>query len=163
MIVISDTTPLISLLKVNRLNLLQQLFGYVHIPEAVFQELLANPRYGEEGQIIQASPFIQTHSLGDEKLIRLMCSTVKLDRGEVEAILLAEQLNADYLLMDEFRGRKVAKSMDLPILGTLGILIKAYDEKLLSANEVKESMDLMMEHGIRFSKALYEEILEAVF
>ena len=49
MIVISDTTPIISLLKANHLELLEKLYGNVLIPEAVYQELTSNPAYEKEG------------------------------------------------------------------------------------------------------------------
>lgn len=48
MIVISDTTPLITLMKIGHLNLLNKLFGEIHIPSAVYEELTSNPRYNTE-------------------------------------------------------------------------------------------------------------------
>lgn len=54
MIVVSDTTPLISLLKIGRLDLLQKLFGEVHVPRAVFAELTQNPRFTEEAEQVRS-------------------------------------------------------------------------------------------------------------
>ena len=57
MIVISDTTPLISLMKIGQLNLLNHLFGEVQIPSAVFEELISNPRFPDESRQIRECPF----------------------------------------------------------------------------------------------------------
>ena len=58
MIVVSDTTPLISLLKIERLALLEKLFGQVFIPEAVFNELTIDARFCQEAEQLKQSPFI---------------------------------------------------------------------------------------------------------
>ena len=58
MIVVSDTTPLISLLKADALSLLESLFGEVLIPDAVYMELTSNPDFADEAGIINHSSFI---------------------------------------------------------------------------------------------------------
>lgn len=66
MIVVSDTTPpLISLLKTGRLDTLEKLFGEVRIPDAVFEKLTANPRYGGEAAAIRSYPYIDIISVND--------------------------------------------------------------------------------------------------
>lgn len=65
MIVISDTTPIISLLKANHLELLEKLYGNVLIPEAVYQELISNPAYEKE----------MLQGLISERVKRLFCMT----------------------------------------------------------------------------------------
>lgn len=73
MIVVSDTTPIISLLKMNRLQLLNGLFGRVCIPFAVFEELTGNPNYQDEVSILRGSDFIQVEEVanaGDVQAIK---------------------------------------------------------------------------------------------
>ena len=65
MIVVSDTTPLISLLKTGRLDTLEKLFGEVRIPDAVFEELTSNPRYSDEAAAIRSYPYIDIISVSD--------------------------------------------------------------------------------------------------
>lgn len=60
MIVVSDTTPLISLLKIGRLDLLEKIFGQVFIPEGVFYELTQNKNYVQEANVIKSADFIVT-------------------------------------------------------------------------------------------------------
>lgn len=72
MIVISDTTPIISLLKIDRLDLLEKLFGGVQIPRGVFAELTGNPRFKTEADAVQKSAFIQVVSEIDEDYVSLL-------------------------------------------------------------------------------------------
>ena len=71
MIVVSDTTPLISLMKIGRSGLVEQLFGEVRIPDAVFAELITNPQFSEEAQQIQGSSFIKRVVIDDGKSVDL--------------------------------------------------------------------------------------------
>jgi len=115
MLVVSDTSPLTALLQIGRDSLLTILFGRVLVPSAVNDELLrfhaSLPEYLE----IQA---IYDHGAAD-------ALSRNLDRGEAEAIVLAEECHADYLLMDEKLGRSVAQSRGLRVIGLLGILVIA--------------------------------------
>ena len=119
MIVISDTTPLISLMKIGQLDLVHQLFGEIQIPGAVFQELVSNRRFPEESRLIQECAFIKTAAVRDTKSVELLCRSAGLDLGESEAIILSDSNHADLLLMDESRGRMVARQMGIQIMGTI--------------------------------------------
>lgn len=87
MIVVSDTTPLISLLKIRRLDLLESLFGAVHIPQGVFDELTANPDFAEEASEIQECEFIKIQNVNPQE-VSLFRRTTGLDLGESEALVL---------------------------------------------------------------------------
>lgn len=72
MIVVADTTPLISLMKIDKLALLQSLFGKVYIPEAVYQELVRNPLFEREAQIVKNCEYICIIKISDERAVRIL-------------------------------------------------------------------------------------------
>jgi len=125
MIVIADTTPLISLMKNGHLDLLHQLFGRVIIPNAVFQELVSNPRFADEGKRIKESTFIKNMEIKDMSSVELLKRSSGLDEGESEAIILSDSIKNSLLLMDEIKGREVAAQMGIQLMGTHGILLLA--------------------------------------
>jgi|LAHS01.1.fsa_nt_gb hypothetical protein len=162
MIIVSDTTPIISLIKIKHLELLKKLFKKVIIPYAVYSELTSNSAFIDEIAEVRNATFLEVLSVNNEEAVRLFSKGTGLDVGESETIVLAEELNAELILMDERKGRIIAKQMGLQITGTLGILIESYHAKLISSNDVQEYMDLLIESGVRISKTLYNNILEYV-
>ena len=136
MIVVSDTTPLISLMKINQLHLVKDLYGEIVIPEAVYNELTTNEKFSKEATEIMTSNFIRKVVISDSKEVAMIQKYSGLDLGESEAIAYSEEVGADLLMMDEVRGRAVAKQIGLTIIGTLGILRHAYEHNLLSRDEV---------------------------
>jgi len=159
MIVISDTTPLISFLKIKRLDLLKTLFEIVQIPKSVFAELTENIKYRDEAEIIKNSMFIHVIDDIDENYVSLLRRSAGLDLGESEAIYLADNKKADLLLMDEARGREVAIRMGIKIMGTIGILGLAYETSLISKEEIKQAIDILRDSGRHISERLYEQLL----
>ena len=162
MIVISDTTPIISLLKINHLELLEKLFGEVLIPKGVFAELTKNPRFQNEAKIVKASSFIQVVNEIDENYVSLLRRSTGLDLGESEAIYLSDNGKADLLLMDEVRGREVATRMGIKIMGTIGILTIAHEDSLISKDEIKESIEILRDAGRHISERLYEQLMNMI-
>jgi predicted nucleic acid-binding protein len=72
MIVVADTTPLISLMKIGKLDLINKLFGEIQIPDAVFTELVLNTKYLDESRQIQECTFIQRVTVTDTKSVELL-------------------------------------------------------------------------------------------
>ena len=157
MIVVSDTTPLISLMKVSLLDILQQLFGEIIIPAAVFDELTANSKFSFEAEQIKSCGFIRVLSVGNTDAVHILQHTCGLDLGESEAIALADDTGADFLFMDEARGRRVAKELGLRIMGTVGILLAAKDDGLLTKSDVENALEGLKASNRRIS----EEIIAA--
>ena len=162
MIVVSDTTPLISLMKMGRLELAEQLFGEVQVPNAVYMELITNPQFSEEAQQIQNSSFIKRVVIDDSKSVDLLKRATGLDQGESEAIILSDTCHADLLLMDEIKGRQVAKQMGLHLMGTVGMLRVAYEEKLFSYEDIVKCIEVLRVNGRHISDRLYRQLLESI-
>lgn len=137
MIIVSDTTPIISLIKIGQLELLQKLFNVVYIPNAVYRELTENEAYPEEAKIVQECQFLHVKEVKNVKSVTILQNFTGLDIGESEAIILADENQSDILLIDEHKGRQVAKKMQITITGTIGILTQAFDENLLTKEDIE--------------------------
>lgn len=123
--VVSNTSPILNLAIIDQLILLQQQFGEILIPTAVLDELkISEERPGSQAirEAISAG-WIQSREVTNEPLAQLLKQT--LDKGESEAIALAIEVKADWTLLDEREGRKVAKSLGLKVTGILGVLLRA--------------------------------------
>lgn len=158
MIVVSDTTPIISLMKAGQLELLRQLFGVVYIPEAVYRELTDNEAFSEEVRMVQECEFLYVQKVDNGKSVTILQNFTGLDAGESEAIILADEMNSDVLLMDEHKGWQVAKKLGITITGTIGILTQAFDEGMLTKEDVERCIERLQESGIRISEKLYQRL-----
>ncbi len=159
MIVVSDTTPIISLLKINRLDLLEKAFGEVLIPNAVYEELTADKRFAEEAKMIQNASYIKNVLVLNPEAVRILKMATGLDQGESEAIVLADEKKADILLMDEAKGRTISGQMGITIMGTIGLLMSSYEDKLLSSDEVRKCIDGLQSSGRHIGERHYQMLL----
>lgn len=162
MIVISDATPIISLMKAGQLELLKKLFGVVCIPKAVYRELTENEAFPEEIKTVRECKFLRVEETKNEKFVIILRDFTGLDIGESEAIILADEKQADVLLMDEHKGRQIAKKMGITITGTIGILTQAFEEGMLTEHDIEECIERLKENGIRISEKLYRRLLEQI-
>lgn len=122
MIVVSDSSPLISLARANHTFLLPQLFGRVIVPEAVRAEL-ENAPSGAPELDLQRETWLSIVALKDQA--KAATFNDLLDPGEAEAIALALELKADWLLMDERKARAFAQKLGIRVIGVLGVLLEA--------------------------------------
>lgn len=159
MIVISDSSPLLNLAIIDQLELLQQLYGTVVIPQAVYQEVVVNGAEMPGADTIEAASWIVVEEAKDRVLVKAL--QTQLDSGEAEAIALAVELTADLLLLDERKARNVAAHLDLNFTGLLGMLVEAKHKGHVAA--VKPLLDLLVTQA-RFwiGPELYQLVLETV-
>ena len=162
MIVVSDTTPLITLLKAGRLSILHSLFGEVRIPEAVFSEATRNKTFQDEADMIRNSKYIRVVKVQDRSQVAFLQRATGLDIGESEAIIYADEVKADLLLMDEAAGRKVALNMNLPITGSVGVLIKAFKSGIITADEADDAFSRIKTENRHISELLINKALEMI-
>ena len=156
MIVISDTSVLSGLIKIQRLSLLKDIFSEIIIPPAVLSELEELRRFGFGLSPFEQASWVIIKEPADASEVGKFEQV--LDRGEAEAITLAIELKADFLLLDEKKGRSIAEMEGLTVVGLAGILIRA--KKLSLIPEVKPLLDDLVKHNFRISKALYEVVLK---
>jgi predicted nucleic acid-binding protein len=157
-IVVSDTSPLMNLAVVGHLELLDQLYDTVLIPEGVWNELSSLGSQYPEVAIVQTLTWLKRQPLTFRAVADAL--QAELEIGEAEAIALAIEKQADLLLIDERRGRQVATRMGLTYIGLLGILLEAKRNGFLP--EVKPVLDdLIAKAGFWVSPQLYTRVLQA--
>lgn len=136
--VVSNTSPLSALAVIGRLDILREQFGVIRIPHAVWSELSRLEHLTGKRTLEQAREvgWLEVQTVANRSLVDVL--GVTLDAGESEAIAMAVELPAELLIMDESAGRAMARSLNLGIAGTLGVLLKAKrDGKISSlANEM---------------------------
>jgi predicted nucleic acid-binding protein len=154
--VVSNTTPIISLLKLSKLDILKNLYSEISIPYAVFQEVEAGKNKDYYKNLSNLNWF-RIIEIQDKKAVKYF---LDLDSGEAEAIVLATEIKADLILLDEKLGRFHAKHADLKVTGTIGVLIKAKKEGLI--NELKPLLFELTKKEVWISDKLINEILKKV-
>lgn len=137
MIVVSDTSPLNYLVLINAIDVLPVLFREVHIPPKIVEEL----QRSRAPEIVKSWASSLPAWLRVESPITMLVTTVRLDPGEAQAIALAKELNADVILIDERKGRRVARENGLKTVGTLTVLEMAAELELL---DLKTAMDNLL-------------------
>ena len=157
--VVSNTSPILNLAIIGELSLLRDQFGEILIPGAVLEELRVEESLPGSQVVRDAikDGWIRIEAVKQYPLVRAMQRD--LDKGEAEAIALAMQVNAGWVLMDERDGRKAARSMKLKVVGVLGILLKARREGRLRS--LKKDMDRLREKASFYIRAdLYSKIIQ---
>ena len=118
MIVVSDTSPILNLARIGRLELLPALYHQVIIPEAVYEELTVSKADLPPGIDLSSEPWLTIATPKDQARVQKLRED--LDPGEAEAIVLAIERRADLLLVDERRARQIATAAGLTVTGLLG-------------------------------------------
>lgn len=160
MLVVSNTSPLLNLAILDALDLLVQQFCTLLLPEAVFAELQIDTNLPGAAALRSAyqDGLFRVEPVTDRVRVRLLQRD--LDAGEAEAIALALEKSADWLLLDERDGRRAAKALGLRVTGVLGILLRARLQGQLPS--LRRAMDdLRNQAGFRISDALYGQLLSA--
>ena len=144
-IIISDTSCLIALSNIGLLDVLRDLYQEVIITKEVQAEVGGNlPEW-----IIVSEVKNKDKQAEIEKII---------DKGEASSIALALEIKNSILIIDEVKGRKIAKSFDLDIIGTIGILLLADKKGLIT--DVLSTILKMVNRGFRLSDTLLNKLID---
>ena len=164
--VVSDSTPLIYLAKIGRLNLLRGVFEKIHIPEAVFNEAVTQGK-----ELNMSDAFIIEKAVGawiikeqvEPKVdaeFRFLDTNTKLGSGEREALKLCKQLNAVYFIADDREARRVSRILAIKPIGTCGILVQTFRQASITEGEALQILDDLVKVGFRISSAVYRRIFD---
>lgn len=147
-LVVSNASPLIALEQIDQLSLLAHIFPEVVVPPAVAEEVAPT---------VALPSWIKTRHLAQP--IGSQILTASLGRGESAAISLGLEVGAERVILDERAARRLAQSLGIQVIGTMGILAAARRKELIPA--IKPLLDGLLRHDFRVSTALYESILRA--
>lgn len=154
-LVVVNTSPIISLSLINQLPLLRDLYQQVIIPPAVRDEALRGRSLSAGVAELRQADWIRTAPLQDPRRADLLSD---LDRGEAEVLALAQETGAGLVIIDERLARRHARRLGIPLTGTLGVLLRAKKQDLLT--EIKPLIEQIHRNGIRLSRLLIEEALK---
>ncbi|NSW89184.1 MAG: DUF3368 domain-containing protein [Firmicutes bacterium] len=153
---IINSSPLIALGGIKKLELLPKIFSEIVIPQEVYNETVVNGKDDTIFKAIDGNAGFKIVSANNLILIEFLNDY--LDKGEAEVIALAKELGINNVIIDEAKGRKIAKRHSLDVIGSLGILVIAKHKELI--NNVGEQIKLMIQNGIRISDDVKLKILE---
>ncbi len=153
MIVVADASPLVALATCDCLEVLDKLFGEVKVSDAVYEEVTVKDRIGSE----QLKKYLQGKVVNTE-LASLVIEGSSLDRGELSSMVLYKKLQADYLLIDEKLGRRIAKLNNIKVIGSLGVLIEAKKKGIIPS--IKSQIEILRASTIYFSSTLLDHALK---
>lgn len=157
MIVVSNTTPLIGLASIQRFGLLQQIFGKIYIAPAVYGEAVVSGREaGGAKQEVSTATWIETVVVKDRLAVEVLLD--ELDLGEAETIVLAREMKADWVLMDEKKGRRKLNQLGIQKIGTVGILLKAKEAGLLSV--IRPDLEQLHRQSFSISQSVIDAVLQ---
>jgi len=148
--IVSDSSTLIILFDLKKTFYLSNIFKTVYIPRVVFEEISAR---GE----VKLPNFIKVKDVSDKKELKVLKSL--LDDGESEAILLAKEMDK-VLIIDEKKGRKIAKNYGLKIIGLLGIILLNYKKGFIDKSQAKDFLKEVINNEFRISKNLQEQFFK---
>ena len=156
-VVVADTGPLIALARVEKLDLLRRLYGRVVVPPYVRAELAIDSAYPGSSVISTAFKERWIVVQQDPDLVVAAELAGVLDPGEAQAISLAEQRPIRFLLIDDAKGRKIARRRGIPVVGVAGVLLAAKSEGMLtSVAPVLRDLSCV---GYRLSASLIDGVL----
>lgn len=151
MLLIADTSPIISLLLVQEFYLLSKIFPNHLIPQAVWEELNNHQEIlTYQSELAQLSTQVRS--------VAFHFPISGIERGETEAILLCQELSADYLLIDDRKARQKAELFGINCIGTLGLLYLAKQRGLVMA--LRPLFQALLHHRRYYAKQTLNYFLQ---
>lgn len=153
MLIVADSSPLISLAILGLLESLNSVFSEIIVPVEVFNEIsyLGKPFSKELTGFLEGKVYEVENKLAVQILRK------SIDAGESEAIVLAIERNCQFVLMDDFNGRRTAELNGLNPIGTLGVLLKL--KKAGKIERISPHIDILLKNNIRISEGLRIRVL----
>ncbi len=150
-IIIADSSTLIALLDTDNFPLLFELFETMIISDEVYSEI--TQKFSHQGKIdpLIISRRLQRVSVEHDERYEMLRK--RLDKGESESIALAKK-HALPLIIDERKGRKIAQSLGIDIIGFVGIVLKLMDKEIISKQKAVQIVEQIEANNFRLSDGL---------
>lgn len=155
MIAVCNTSPLILLAKIRRLDLLCQLYHQIVVPTSVLAEVTA--KSGKEAERIESLARSGQCQVRQASSYAVKSLPDDLGPGERETIALALETRADLVILDDQRGRRAAREKGLTVTGTVGVLVEAKWRGLIPS--LRQDLDRLVEAGMWMHEAFYHRLL----
>lgn len=153
-LVVADTSPLLNLALVDRLDLLESQFDAITTPRQVWTELTEGDAGVDALRTLRQDDFLTVIDVEQSELFVEIFH--ELDRGETAAICYAIENDANLVLLDERDGRQVARRHNLSVTGVIGVLLRGANTGDI---ELKRELDALREAGFWISDELYSKVL----
>jgi len=150
--IIGDSSALVALSIMDRLDLLESIFGKVYVPQAVYDEVTIS----HKPQSLKLKNYLK------DKIatVDLNITQMGLGQGELEAIALYKHLNSDFLLIDDRRAKKFAQLNSVNVIGSLGVMILAKEKGLIAF--IRDDVEKLISSDVFISENLINRVLASV-
>lgn len=158
MTVVLDSSALITLARIGRLELLRRIADVIHVPNAVFEEVVQKGAGRPGSAEVAQAQWILRRDVRDVASVERL--RARVGRGEAEAIVLAKELGADVLVIDDAVARRLAEAEGQHVVGLPGLLVFAKHQGLVT--EIKPLLDEMLAAGFFLDDSRYQSLLRQV-
>lgn len=141
---VTNSTCLIGLERIQRLDILPLIFDPITVPPAV------------QTEVGISTPWLAVQAPQNRGIVQSL--KTQIDAGEAEAIALAMELGDVFLILDDLSARRIARQLELKVIGTVGLLLRAKQQDVIS--EIKPILDALTTANFRISDALIRKALQ---
>jgi predicted nucleic acid-binding protein len=159
-IVVSNSSPLITLARIAHLDLLRQLFGRIHIAGEVHAEVVVRGAGRPAAEAVQAADWVEIHPPTDTSELDRLRMRHALGAGELATVLLAQHLPADLAIIDERSARRLALAQGVAVMGCVGILERGHRRGFVT--DLRAAYAQLLAQGIRIDRQILDQSLTAV-
>ena len=150
--IIGDSSALVALSIMDRLDLLETIFGKIYVPQAVYDEVVVS----HKTQSVKLKNFLADKVIA----VDLTIAQIGLGQGELEAIALYKNLDANFLLIDDRRAKSFAKLNDVNVIGSLGVMLLAKEQGVVDS--IRSDLEKLIKSDIFISENLINKVLASI-
>ena len=159
MTVVSNSSPLISLAKIESFNLLQQLYGSLTISAEVYAEVVVSGARLPGSSETSGSSWIQVKQVKRPDDITAAQERFGLGIGELSTLILAKELGADLVILDDLRARKLAQREGFRVQGSMAVLEACFRKGFLA--DLREAYEQLLKRGVFLNRDLLNRSLQS--